>query len=225
MIVERKIKIVTEQHNINKPAVNEGFPMKEWTVEIYIIDQDGKEKPAKCFTKAVYHLHPSFDNPDQTFTEPPFKCTNEGWGEFEMTIDVYTTEKGGKHTFVHDLNFAAPQYDVVHSIQFKNPSQALQQILRETGPLPSDEERKLKKADGGKKKKIAVDIDKMADGIVKLEENDLLQVIQMVHDGKDDNTYIQNNIDAGEFSVDLYTLPEALQKSLWDFMVKLGVVS
>jgi transcription initiation factor IIF auxiliary subunit len=112
-----------------------------------------------------------------------------------MTIDVYTTEKGGKHTFVHDLNFAAPQYDVVHSIQFKNPSQALQQILRETGPLPSDEERKLKKADGGKKKKLAVDIDKMADGIVKLEENDLLQVIQMVHDGKDDNTYIQNNID------------------------------
>ncbi|KAK4456322.1 RanBP1 domain-containing protein [Podospora aff. communis PSN243] len=221
----RKIKIVTEQHNINKPAVNEGFPMKEWTVEIYIIDQDGKEKPAKCFTKAVYHLHPSFENPDQTFTEPPFKCTNEGWGEFEMTIDVYTTEKGGKHTFVHDLNFAAPQYDVVHSIQFKNPSQALQQILRETGPLPSDEERKLKKADGGKKKKIAVDIDKMADGIVKLEENDLLQVIQMVHDGKDDNTYIQNNIDAGEFSVDLYTLPEALQKSLWEFMVKQGVVS
>jgi hypothetical protein len=40
--------------------------MKEWTVEIYIIDQDGKEKPAKCFTKAVYHLHPSFENPDQS---------------------------------------------------------------------------------------------------------------------------------------------------------------
>jgi len=224
MIVERKIKIVTEQHNINKPAVNEGFPMKEWTVEIYIIDQDGKEKPAKCFTKAVYHLHPSFANPDQTFTEPPFKCTNEGWGEFEMSIDVYTTEKGGKHTFVHDLNFAAPQYEVEHAIQFKNPSQALQQILRETGPLPSDEERKLKKADGTKKKKFAVDIDKMADGIVKLGEDDLLQVIQMVHDGKDDTTYIQNNIDAGEFSVDLYTLPEGVQKSIWDFMVKQGVV-
>lgn len=30
---------------------------------------------------------------------------------------------------------------------------------------------------------------------------------------------------AGEYSVDLYTLPEALQKSLWDFMAKLGVVS
>lgn len=40
--------------------------MKEWTVEVYILDQDGKEKPARCFTKAVYHLHPSFANPVQS---------------------------------------------------------------------------------------------------------------------------------------------------------------
>jgi len=40
--------------------------MKEWTVELYIVDQDGKEKPAKCFTKAVYNLHPSFENPTQS---------------------------------------------------------------------------------------------------------------------------------------------------------------
>jgi transcription initiation factor IIF auxiliary subunit len=52
----------------NKPAVNEGFPMKEWTVELYILDQDGKEKPAKCFTKVVYNLHPSFENPTQSKT-------------------------------------------------------------------------------------------------------------------------------------------------------------
>jgi Transcription initiation factor IIF, auxiliary subunit len=152
------------------------------------------------------------------FTEPPFRCRNEGWGEFEMAIDLYTTEKGGKQTIIHDLNFAAPQYENIHTVTFKNPSQALQAILRETGPLPSDEERKLKKADGGKKKK-AYDIEKMADALVKLGEDDLLQVIQMIHDNKDDNTYIQNNIDAGEFSVDLYTLPDPLLKMLWDFVV------
>ncbi len=151
--------------------------------------------------------------------EPPFKCTNEGWGEFEMTIDLFTTEKGGKQTVVHDLNFAAAQYENVHTLSFKNPSQALQQLLRETGPLPSDEERKLKKVDGSKKKKT-FDIDKIADGLIKLGEDDLLQVIQMVHDNKDDNTYVQNNIDAGEFSVDLYTLPDALLKMLWDYMVR-----
>lgn len=224
MIVERKIKVVTEQHNIDKPAVMEGFPMKEWTVEIYILDQDGKEHPARCFTKAVYHLHPSFEQPDQTFTEPPFKCTNEGWGEFEMTIDMFTTEKGGKSTIAHDLNFAKPTYEQTHKIQFKNPSQALQQILRETGPLPSDEERKIKKADGGKKKK-PFDVEKMADGLVKLSEDDLLQVIQMIHDGKDESTYIQNNTDAGEFSVDLYTLPDELMTRLWDFLNRVNVIA
>jgi transcription initiation factor IIF auxiliary subunit len=135
-----------------------------------------------------------------------------------MSIDLFTTEKGGKQTIAHDLNFAAAQYENEHTITFKNPSQALQQILRETGPLPSDEERKLKKVDGGKKKKT-FDVEKIADGLVKLGEDDLLQVIQMVHDHKDDSTFVQNNIDAGEFSVDLYTLPDALLKLLWDFLV------
>lgn len=111
-----------------------------------------------------------------------------------MLIDMFTTEKGGKTTINHDLNFANPTYEVVHTVPFKNPSQALQQILRETGPLPSDEERKVKKADGGKKKK-PFDIEKMADGLIKLTEDDLLQVIQMIHDGKDDSTYIHNNVD------------------------------
>ncbi len=177
------------------------------------------------------------------FTEPPFKCTNEGWGEFEMTIDMFTTEKGGKSTIAHDLNFALPTYENIHVISFKNPSQALQQLLRETGPLPSDEERK-KKADGGKKK-AKFDVEKMADGLVKLNEEDLLQVIQLIHDHKDESTYVQNNIDgalplpheavrtrkrkdgtdqkvtAGEFSVDLYTLPDNLMKLLWDLLVRI----
>ncbi|KAK3951679.1 hypothetical protein QBC32DRAFT_370904 [Pseudoneurospora amorphoporcata] len=222
----RKIKVVTEQHNINKPAAQEGYPMKEWTVELYILDQDGKERPARCFTKVTYNLHPSFANPIQTFNDPPFKCTNEGWGEFEMTIDMYTTEKGGKISIAHDLNFQQSEYENIHTVTFRNPSQALQQLLRETGPLPSDEERKQKKAvDGGSKKKRPYDIERMADGLTKLNEDDLLQVIQMIHDHKDDNTYIQNNLDAGEFSVDLYTLPDNLMKMLWDFLIKANVVS
>lgn len=168
-----------------------------------------------------------------------------------MVIDMYTTEKGGKISIAHDLNFQQSEYENIHTITFKNPSQALQQLLRETGPLPSDEERKQKKAvDGGSKKKRPYDIERMADGLTKLGEDDLLQVIQMIHDHKDDNTYIQNNLDgklsfslararaivfvgevsgsdanrakksiAGEFSVDLYTLPDNLMKMLWEFLV------
>lgn len=113
-----------------------------------------------------------------------------------MMIDMFTTEKGGKTSVHHDLNFAKPTYEEVHKVTFKNPSQALQQILRETGPLPSDEERKVKKADtSGKAKKRNFDIEKIADALPKLDEDDLLQVIQLIHDGKSEGTYMQNNVD------------------------------
>lgn len=130
------------------------------------------------------------------YTEPPFKCTNEGWGEFEMTIDMYTTEKGGKTTIQHDLNFAKPTYENIHKVAFRNPSMALQAILRETGPIPTDEERKKTKTDGGlKNKKKVYDIEKMADALPHCEEDDLLQIIQMIHDGKTESSFVSNNID------------------------------
>lgn len=50
----------------DKPAAVEGFPMKEWTIEIYVLDQDGREHPANCFTKVTYNLHPSFEQPTQS---------------------------------------------------------------------------------------------------------------------------------------------------------------
>lgn len=123
-------------------------------------------------------------------------CENEGWGEFEMQIDLYYTDKSGKITIPHDLNFQQNRYEDTHVVTFKNPSQSLQQILRETGPLPNDEDRRNRKVDGSaKKQKKPFDVEKMADALVKLEEDDLLQVIQMIHDHKADDTYVQNNLD------------------------------
>jgi len=205
----------------------EGFPMKEWTIELFVLDEEGNHHPANCFNKVVYNLHPSFENPLQTFHEPPFRCTNEGWGEFEMTIECFTTEKSGKSTLVHDLNFAAATYENIHTVTFRNPSQALQQVLRDTGPLPIEDDgtksknRKLQDA----KKKKGVDVEKMAEALTKLSEDDLLVVIQLIHDNKTDETYIKNDVDAGEFSVDLYTLSDGLSKQIWDFLLKADVIS
>jgi transcription initiation factor IIF auxiliary subunit len=50
----------------DKPSEMEGFPMKSWNIEVYLLDEAGNEKPANCFTKAVYNLHPSFANPIQS---------------------------------------------------------------------------------------------------------------------------------------------------------------
>jgi transcription initiation factor IIF auxiliary subunit len=112
-----------------------------------------------------------------------------------MTIEMYYTDKSGRCTVQHDLNFQQNTYDTIREVTFKNPSQALQGLLRETGPLPSDDDRK-RKVDGlSKNKKKPFDVEKMADALTRLEEDDLLQVIQMIHDHKSDDTYIQNNID------------------------------
>jgi transcription initiation factor TFIID/TFIIF subunit len=155
------------------------------------------------------------------FHDPPFICQNEGWGEFEMSIDMYTTEKT-KCTVYHDLNFQKPKYEAIQTISIKNPSQALLQILRETGPVASEEDpraAKVRKTNDGKKKKSAYDIEKMADAMTKLNEDDLLIVIQMIHDHKTEETYTKNDVDAGEFTVDLYTMPENLIRMVWDFLV------
>lgn len=40
--------------------------MKKWNIEIFLLDEHGNEKPANCFTKATYNLHPSFLKPVQS---------------------------------------------------------------------------------------------------------------------------------------------------------------
>lgn len=190
------------------------------------------------------------------FTKPPFACTNEGWGEFEISIDCYTTEKTKLAPIIHDLNFLELKYESVHTVVFKNPSQALQERLRETGPLPTDEDRPKKKSglSGSKKSSQKYDYEKIAEALEKLEEEDLLRVIQLINENKGPDTYIRSDVDgksvscaplsasvfcccglflidvlsvlivsdlleAGEFSIDLYTMPDLLTTKLWDHLV------
>ncbi|KAI0481032.1 transcription initiation factor IIF-like protein [Xylariaceae sp. FL0804] len=223
---QRKILLVTEQKNIPKESPVPEFPMKEWSVRIYMLDQDGNQRPANAFIKAIYNLHPSFENPQQTFTDAPFTCTNEGWGEFEMSIDLYTTEKS-KVTVFHDLNFQSPTYNNEQTIQIKNPSQAVINLLRDTGPVGDDDLKAAKARKGGEKRrhKTNYDYEKIGDAIVKLGEDDLLHVIQMIHENKTDDTFTKNDLDAGEFTVDLYSLPDHLSKMLWDFLVEQKLIT
>lgn len=222
--IKRTLRIVTHQEIIDQPLGEEGVPMRKWHIKLFLLDDHGEPKPAKVFQKAVYHLHPSFADPTQTFTVAPFTCENEGWGEFDMTIDLFTTEKGGKNVVAHDLNFQATDYVKEQEIKFKNPSAALLNLLRDTGPVGNDENGMRKKPEPEKKRKraSAVDMEKLADALQKLGEDDLLHVVQMIHDNKSDDTYTKNDVDQGEFHVDLYTLPETLLKMLWEYVQTTG---
>lgn len=42
---------------------------------------------------------------------------------------------------------------------------------------------------------VQVDMDKLADGLQRLGEDDLLQVVQMVHDNKAPDSYTKNDIE------------------------------
>lgn len=133
--------------------------------------------------------------PSLAFTKPPFLCSNEGWGEFEFSIDCYTTEKTKLAPIVQDLNFAEEKYEAIHVVTFKNPSQALQERLRDTGPLPNDEERQKKKGAAGKKGAQKHDYEKIAEALEKLDEEDLLRVIQLINENKGPDTYIRSDIE------------------------------
>lgn len=62
-----------------------------------------------------------------------------------------------------------------------------------------------------------VDMDKLADGLQKLGEDDLLQVVQMVHDNKSADSYTKNDVERmyflfvqpsdGSFSSEVFNLP------------------
>ncbi|MCJ1411863.1 hypothetical protein MMC19_005955 [Ptychographa xylographoides] len=219
--VKRTIKIVTEQKVIDKPSGVEGFPLRKWNIQIFLLNEHGEDIPANVYSKATYHLHESFGKRAvQAVTSPPFKIQEEGWGEFDMTIVLTAMEKGGETTLSHDLNFQENRYETKHPVTFKNPKPALLERLRESGPVPGDENGKKRGEESAKKKKRpekGVDMDQLAENLQRLHEDDLLQVVQMVHDHKSADSYTKNDVDAGEFHVDLYTLPDSLIRMLWDF--------
>lgn len=231
--VKRKVKFITTQNILKDvPPAGEGFPMRRWSIKLVAISDDGRELPASFINKVIYKLHPTFQSPNRTFKKPPFKIEEQGWGEFEMDVVISYAEKGGEITLKHDLNFQQPRYENEHILTIINPCPILQRLLAESGHVPGytggleDKKKDKRKFDGTEKNKKKgkfskpVDMDRLADGLQKLEEDDLLQVVQMVNDNKTPEMYVKNDVEEGEFHLDLYTLSDNLLTMLWNFTAK-----
>ena len=92
---------------------------------------------------------------------------------------------------------------------FKNvkPTQPLWEKLRLSGSMPGEmngdagKKRASEIGSGGAQKKKkggdgkSVDMDKLAEGLQKLNEDDLLQVVQMVHDNKSEDSWMRNDVE------------------------------
>ena len=89
---------------------------------------------------------------------------------------------------------------ILHLQTFKNPKPALLAALKESGPVPGDENGVKKRSEESAKKKKrpdkGIDMDKLADGLQRLGEDDLLQVVQMVHDNKTQDSYTKNDVES-----------------------------
>ena len=215
------------------PVVN--FPVRQWSIEIVLLDENNNEIPATIFEKVVYHLHPTFANPNRTFTEPPFKIEEKGWGGFPLDITVYFLEKAGERKILHDLNFLKEEYEVDHVVQVPLSKPALVTELEKSGGIEEPDSNKRKNSQAApssepKSKKAKtnsastikgnVDLEKLALGLTKLSEDDLIGVVQMISDNNTPEMNVTNNAEEGEFIVDLYSLPDGLLKSLWDYVRK-----
>lgn len=207
--------------------------MREWSIQIVLVDKDGNEMPATILDKVVYHLHPTFANPNRTLTESPFTITEQGWGGFPLNISLFLLEKGGERKITHDLNFLQDKYQVDHVIQIPTNKPLLAEELLKSGPVEETAPPKRKAAVGNgepkpKKAKTGntplikgdVDIEKLAFGLTKLKEDDLVGVVQMITDNRTPEMNVTNNIEEGEFTMDLFSLPDSLLKSLWDYVKK-----
>ncbi|WPG99798.1 Transcription initiation factor TFIID subunit 14 [Acrodontium crateriforme] len=224
--IKRTVKLITHQRVNDDPPEAEGYPMRSWDISIYLVGPDGDELPATCFEKATYLLHESFGKrAKQVIKNPPFEIKEKGWGEFDMAITLTPigAPKGGDQTLQHDLNFQQERYESTHVVTFRNPKGELLERLKESGKeealngggAPAKPEKKART-----KTSRNVDMEKLAEALPQLQEDDLLQVVQMVHDNKSEDTYTKNDVENGEFHVDLYTLPDPLIKMLWDFCEK-----
>jgi transcription initiation factor IIF auxiliary subunit len=57
--------------------------------------------------KVVYHLHPTFPNPDREISdrESSFELTTAGWGQFNLSADVYFEDNSQPLRLFRYINF------------------------------------------------------------------------------------------------------------------------
>lgn len=140
-----------------------------------------------------------------------------------MHIALHYTDSGGSQQFTHDLNFqSGDSYTKTQQLTFKNPKPNLLRALQgggkpgatgtglSGGGTPASKRVGEDKVSSKPKKRRPVDIDRLADGLQQLQEDDLLQIVQLVNDQKTEDMYVRNDLEEGEFHIDLHTLSDGL---------------
>lgn len=79
---------------------------------------------------------------------------------------------------------------------FRNPKPDLVALLQESGPADANGVRSKDAAKKKNRRDKNVDMEKLADGLQKLSEDDLLHIVTLVHDNKTSETYTKNDVES-----------------------------
>lgn len=127
------------------------------------------------------------------------------------TLNKLLTESGGLVTTLSDDSNTTSNGGGLNANKRK--------INETTGSVFAEANKTKKtKQNSGNAIKDSIDLEKLANGLTKLNEDDLIIIVQMVTDNRTNEMNIKNDVDNGEFTMDLYTFPESLLKSLWDYV-------
>lgn len=78
----------------------------EWTL---YLRGPNHEDLSPAISKVIFQLHPSFAQPMRELTEPPYKVTEKGWGEFESLIRIHWKDPTEKTTILnHTIKLYPP---------------------------------------------------------------------------------------------------------------------
>lgn len=232
------------------PKIDGVFPMREWRISVHIIGSDGQLHPADVFDRVTYELHETFANPQRVLTNPPFELAEKGWGEFELRMTLRIAHGGGDVSTAYELHFRSPESFQDITVSFPTTKKELVAKLAASGPVPqlaapaaaastaqaattqpanaAAEKRGAEGDDSAgskaKKSKVtikgSVDLERLSKGLEQLGEQDVLSIVQMISDNKTPEIDVKNDVEAGEFHVDLFSVPNGLLKSMWDFVAK-----
>ena len=79
---------------------------------------------------------------------------------------------------------------------FRNPKQELLNVLKELGLAGDANGTAAPKTQKRKPASRNVDMEKLAEALPQLQEDDLLQIVQLVHDNKTEETYTKNDLES-----------------------------
>ena len=94
----------------------------EWTV--YLRAANADEDLSQIIKKVVFVLHPTLQPPTRTIETAPFEVTEQGWGEFEISLQIFFHDSREKPV---ELSHMLKLYPDVEA----PPSQAAKPVVSE----------------------------------------------------------------------------------------------